>query len=203
MEQKLPGAQERKKVSMTCRQCLLRLHVLHFLTTRSLSKFTRMPPSTELEPEFGAALAQEVEDHEKSVAFDSRLLTHPERNYSITDKECLPMIWVFKKFHTFIWGCRSKSFQITSRFVGWIRRDLVGRLARWSHIIQTYRSTIIYKSGKIHISADPFLRSPVGEAEELDDDPPTPINSVQEEANGASLRAAQENVPEWKNIFKK
>lgn len=75
----------------------------------------------------GAALVQRDGEHEGPLAFASRLLTHTERNYSNTEKECLVMVWAFGKFHTYIWGAKVKV--VTDHHaLGWLtsKRDLPG-----------------------------------------------------------------------------
>ena len=51
----------------------------------------------------GAALVKKGAVGERHIVFASRLLTKAERNYSITEKECLALVWSVKKFHSYIW----------------------------------------------------------------------------------------------------
>jgi hypothetical protein len=81
---------------------------------QALLKATRLayPDYTrpfEIHPEacdygIGAALVQRVDAGERPIAFVTRLLTKTERNVSITEKECLALVWAVKKFHSYIWG---------------------------------------------------------------------------------------------------
>jgi len=54
----------------------------------------------------GAVLSQSVEGVEHPLAYASRLLSPSEINYSITEKECLALIWSLEKFRPLIWGCK-------------------------------------------------------------------------------------------------
>ena len=46
----------------------------------------------------GTVLAQQDQGAQRPLAFASRLLTSAERNYTITEKECLAIVWALKKF---------------------------------------------------------------------------------------------------------
>ena len=54
----------------------------------------------------GAVLSQNINGKEHPFAYASRLLSSSEVNYSITEKECLALIWSLEKFRPLIWGCK-------------------------------------------------------------------------------------------------
>ncbi|XP_045027129.1 uncharacterized protein LOC123470647 [Daphnia magna] len=146
----------------------------------------------------GAALVQKTGDGERPVAFASRLLSATERNYSITEKECLALVWAMKKFHCYIWG-------MTVRVVSdhhalcWLttKKDLAGRLARWALLVQGYEPQVLYKSGKLHEDADALSRYPVGPAEEEDEsDSLLPVLLVTLNGDLERIRVGQESVPQ-------
>jgi hypothetical protein len=112
----------------------------------------------------GAALVQRDETGERPIAFASRLLTKAERNYSITEKECLALVWAVKKFHCYIWGAEVK-LVTDHHALCWLttKKDLAGRLARWALSVQTNQPVIIYKSGRLHENADALSRYPIAE----------------------------------------
>ncbi|KAI9552626.1 pol polyprotein [Daphnia sinensis] len=119
----------------------------------------------------GGVLAQRIEEAERPIAYASRLLTKSEVNYSITEKECLALVWCLSKFRCFVWGCKVKVVT-DHQALCWLmsKRDLAGRLARWSLSLQEYDITIVYRSGKTHDNADCLSRNPLPVAQELEDD---------------------------------
>ncbi|KZR95541.1 Uncharacterized protein APZ42_010695, partial [Daphnia magna] len=119
----------------------------------------------------GGVLAQHIEEAERPIAYASRLLTKSEVNYSITEKECLALVWCLSKFRCFVWGCKVKVVT-DHQAICWLmsKRDLAGHFARWSLSLQEYDITIVYRSGKTHDNADCLSRNPLPVAEELEDD---------------------------------
>ena len=92
-----------------------------------------------------AAVVQKDEAGERPIAFARRLLTKAERNYSITEKECLALVWAVKKFHSYIWGAEVKVVtDHHSLCCLTTKKGLAGRLARWALSVQTYQPVIIY-----------------------------------------------------------
>ena len=87
----------------------------------------------------GCALVQKVDGLERPLAFASRLLSKSECNYSITEKECLALVWDTKKFRSFIWGNKVQVYT-DHQALCWLmtKRDLAGRLARWSLTLQEF-----------------------------------------------------------------
>ena len=54
----------------------------------------------------GAVLSQiDEQGVEKPVAYASRTLSQPERNYSQLEKEALALIFGTKRFHNYLYGC--------------------------------------------------------------------------------------------------
>ena len=50
----------------------------------------------------GAMLAQKVNKKDHVIAYASRLMNKTEQNYSITDQECLAVVWAIQHFHHYL-----------------------------------------------------------------------------------------------------
>jgi hypothetical protein len=115
----------------------------------------------------GAVLSQNDDaGQEHPIVFLSRSLTDAEKNYSITELECLAIVWSVKKLHVYLDGSKfnlitdHSALQWLFTFCGSNKR-----LIRWSMELQPYREhmTIKYRAGRVHTNADPLSRAPLAE----------------------------------------
>ena len=111
----------------------------------------------------GAILLHVFPDRRKRVIeYASRLLKKEEKNYGISEKECLAIVWAITKYRTYLMGVK---FTVVTDHLAlvWLKskRDLPPRLMRWANILQPYHFEIIYKSGKLHRDVDHLSRYPV------------------------------------------
>lgn len=110
----------------------------------------------------GAALVQKIGNNEKVIAYASCTLNGPELNYSVTEKECLAIIWGIQKHRAYLEGCAFTV--ITDHYsLKWIRtiKSPAGRLARWAMYLQQYDFDVVYRKGSLNSVADALLRTPV------------------------------------------
>ncbi|KAH8421132.1 hypothetical protein KR222_010583, partial [Zaprionus bogoriensis] len=119
----------------------------------------------------GCVLAQLDETgFEAPIAFMSEKLSKAQRNYSVTELECLAVIKGIKKFRAYIEG---QDFQVITDHASlqWLMRqkDLSGRLARWAIKLQGFSFNISHRSGAQNIVADFLSRQNESTIEELDE----------------------------------
>jgi len=96
---------------------------------------------------------------ERVIAYAGTSLTKSQRNYHITEKECLALVSGIKHFHSYL---ANGKFQVVTdhaalQFLKNIK-DPKGRLARWAILLQSYDYDVIYKSGTKHGNADALSR---------------------------------------------
>src|SRR2546425_1119559 len=119
----------------------------------------------------GYVLSQEGSDgKEHPVAFAGRSLRKAERNYSVTEKECLALVEGVKEFYPYL--CNN-DFLILSDHLSlkWLHQIKYGkgRLFRWSLALQGLTYTVQYKQGHANKNADALSRRPYEEKEEEDE----------------------------------
>ena len=113
----------------------------------------------------GGVLGQKDDDGlEHPIAYISRSLTPAEVNYTITELECLAIIWCVRKLHCYLDGSKFL-LQTDHSALQWLF-DFNGsnrRLIRWSLELQPYRGFMVikYREGKKHANVDPLSRAPL------------------------------------------
>lgn len=107
----------------------------------------------------GAVLTQTIEGQERVIAFASKTLSKTERNYTVTEKECLADIWTVRKFRCYLEGY---SFTVITDHssLRWLHnlKNPTGRLARWALELMGYDYTIIHRKGALHHVPDALSR---------------------------------------------
>ncbi|CAB0031260.1 unnamed protein product [Trichogramma brassicae] len=87
----------------------------------------------------GAVLTQTIDGEEKVLCFASRTLNKAERNYSVTERECLAVLWAIQKFRPYVEGYRFRVITDHSS-LRWLHnlRNPTGKLSRWSLELQQF-----------------------------------------------------------------
>lgn len=109
----------------------------------------------------GAVLTQTDENGKsRAIAFASRLLNSAERNYSVTNREALAVVWALRHFRDLILGYPihvfTDHYAVTELFKG---KNLAGKFARWQLTVQEYNPSFSHIPGKANTVADALSRN--------------------------------------------
>ena len=125
----------------------------------------------------GVVLSQPQKDGQlHPVAYASRSLSAPERNYAITELETLAVVWAIAHFHSYLYGHSVTVYTDHSAVKAVLETpNPSGKHARWW--TKVYGSGvkdvhIVYRPGKLNASADALSRSPQA---------PAPLEGTEEE----------------------
>ena len=108
----------------------------------------------------GAILGQRDENGRDYVCYyASRTLKASETHYSISELECLAVLWSILKFYVFLYG-RHFTLITDHSALTWLfsSKKLCARLERWSIQLQTFDFSIIHRKGRIHSNVDALSR---------------------------------------------
>ena len=108
-----------------------------------------------------AVLQQEQDGEIKVIAYASRLLHGPERNYCVTRKELLAVVFYAKAFRNYLLG-RKFIVRTDHSALRWLRStpEPIGQQARWNEILEEFDFSIEHRAGVKHTNADALSRRP-------------------------------------------
>ncbi|KAJ8872840.1 hypothetical protein PR048_026456 [Dryococelus australis] len=136
-----------KTENMHFQNCVKRYAINQFLGTQIfLFLFTGVV--------MGAVLTQIVNGMEHPIYYISRQFNHAERNYSVTERECLSVVFALKNDVT-IYMVENSRLPLR-----WLlqTKEPTSRLARWSLQLSEYDFDVIHKAGKTKTNADTLSR---------------------------------------------
>lgn len=109
----------------------------------------------------GGILLQKYNNEEYVIAFASRSLSKSERNYSVTERESLSVVFSIDKFRPFVEGTHFTV--ITDHYsLLWLNnlKEPTGKLARWPVKLQQFSFDLIHRKGSLNVVPDAFSRIP-------------------------------------------
>lgn len=100
----------------------------------------------------------------RPIAFGGRKFKLHERNYTVTEKECLAVISAIRHFNHYLQGAHFILW-VDHSALTWLfsKTDLSGRLTRWILKLQSYSFEIKYRKGTQHGHADGMSRGTFSE----------------------------------------
>ncbi|GMF15134.1 unnamed protein product [Phytophthora fragariaefolia] len=154
----------------------------------------------------GAVLSQDQGKEDQPVAYASNVNSPMVAKYSLSELECLAVVWAVKLFRPHLYG---RKFTIVTDHVAlkWLMtaREPVGRLHSWTLTLQEYDFEIQYRPGRENHVTDALSRGPAAEAEaeepEAENDPvivsPRPADAIVAAAvdsKAAAVRRTMESI---------
>lgn len=107
----------------------------------------------------GVLLQYDDQGLEHPIAYVSQKLNKSQKNYTVTELECLAAIVSVNKFRPYVEGLRFRIITDHSS-LKWLmsQKDLSGRLARWSLKLQRYSFSIEHRKGSLNVVPDCLSR---------------------------------------------
>ena len=110
----------------------------------------------------GACLSQyDDEGQLRPVGFAGRGFTKAESNYSVTQQECLAIVWAVQHFRVYLEGTKFE-LRTDHSALTWMLREgnPSGRIARWITFLQQFEYSIKHVKGKHNVVPDSLSRRP-------------------------------------------
>ena len=107
----------------------------------------------------GAVLSQVQDGEEQVLAFGSRCLSEPERNYCVTRKELLAVVYFMCYYKHYLLGT-TVTVRSDHGSLRWLKnmRNPTGQVARWIERLAPFNWQIVHRAGKQHSNADALSR---------------------------------------------
>lgn len=105
---------------------------------------------------------------DQPIYYASRRVSDSERNYTITELECLAMVFALERFRHYLLATHFK-FYVDHEALTFLlnKPDVKGRAMRWLLLFQEFDFEVITKPGKVHVLADHLSRIPQDEEEDI------------------------------------
>lgn len=108
----------------------------------------------------GAVLSSQLHDGvEHPIAYASRQLNKPEKNYDATERELLALVWATKYFRCYLYGRKFTAVTDHSA-LRWMLslRDPSSRQTRWALRLSEFDYDVVHKPGNKHANVDALSR---------------------------------------------
>ncbi|GFY21240.1 retrovirus-related Pol polyprotein from transposon 17.6 [Trichonephila clavipes] len=111
----------------------------------------------------GVRIGAVLNQNHRPIAFASKTLNKAERNYTVSERECLAVIWALNKFKTYFASLPVKVITdhaaLTKLSNG---KNLSSRMIRWAPKLSEFNIEWEHRSGVQNVVTDVLSRNPVG-----------------------------------------
>ncbi|GFU98342.1 retrovirus-related Pol polyprotein from transposon 17.6 [Trichonephila clavipes] len=111
----------------------------------------------------GVGIGAVLNQNHRPIAFASRTLNKAERNYTVTERECLAVIWALNKFKTYFGSLPVKiiaDHTALTKLTNW--KNLSSRMIRWTLKLSEFNIEWEHRPGVQNVVSDVLSRNPVG-----------------------------------------
>ena len=111
----------------------------------------------------GAVLSQRQRAGERVIAYASRRLSNRERNYCITRRELLALVFYLNYFRYYLLGAEKPTCIRTDHAALLLLKRIpepIGQQARWLDIMEEFDIVVEHRAGRLHSNADAMSRDP-------------------------------------------
>ena len=163
----------------------------------------------------GVVLSQKQGGVECVIAYGSRALTKSERNYCVTRRELLALVYFMRHFRAYLIG-RPFMVRTDHAALQWLQgfKEPEGQVARWLEQLQEFDFHLEHRPGKCHQNADALSRYPCRQCDQqhmesqVDDHTPATVFAVSDAVTPwllpwtpHELREAQLADPDLKRVI--
>jgi hypothetical protein len=103
--------------------------------------------------------SKEPKYEERVLAYASKTLSKHERNYCVTRREMLALVWSVRYFRPYLYG-REFIARTDHASLQWLRsfKEPEGQVARWLQVLGEYQYSVTHREGQKHGNADGLSR---------------------------------------------
>lgn len=126
----------------------------------------------------GAALYQVIDGQTRHIGFMARSLSKSERNYSVTKRELLAVVFALQKFHKYLWG-QKFTLYTDHRALTYLHTQRIANamMINWLDTLLKYDFDIVHLPGLSNILPDQLSRL-FPDEKELEGDNTRPVKKV-------------------------
>ncbi|KAL5471114.1 hypothetical protein EMCRGX_G029195 [Ephydatia muelleri] len=120
----------------------------------------------------GGVLSQlQADGSEQVVGYGSCTLSKSERNYCVTRRELLAMVYFVDHFRRYLLG-RKFTLRTDHAALKWLQsfKSPEGKMVRWLEKLQDFDFVVVHRKGKKHLNADALSQLPCVQCGQTDDD---------------------------------
>lgn len=112
----------------------------------------------------GGVLSQDQNGQQVVIAYFSKSLSKPEKNYCVTRRELLAVVKTLQHFSKYLLA-REFTLRTDHAALKWLLqfKNPEGQVARWIEQLQEFNFIIEHRSGRVHSNADALSRRPCSE----------------------------------------